>query len=207
MGIVGQEIDNGDLGARKSTDADKWVHIFWDNGTDFRSQFDQLDLTCAVQLGCGVGAHAAKAAALAEYLMVFDVSAEKLARCKERLKNQKNVAYVSATARNFQPIGDAAVTAIYSYDEMVLYDAEAVGAYLRDAHRVLALNGLALLHHSNNNSDPESPFRTMLHGRQFMTQAKFTELALAANMKIVYSRTRQWGGVAELDCLTLLQKV
>lgn len=190
----------------KVDESEKWSHIFWDRGTDFRDFFDRLDLSCAIELGCAKGIHSKQAAALAHYLMVFDTSEEKLSECKTKLSGVRNVAFMKGDGSSFQPVANATVTSIFSYDAMVLLDTDTVRKYLNDASRVLARNGMALFHHSNNAADPESPFRTMPHGRQFMTRERFSEYAVAAGLKVIESKVRQWGGVANLDCLTLLQK-
>jgi hypothetical protein len=37
--------------------AEAWVHVFWDDSTIFKQEFDKLDLTIVTELACGHGRH------------------------------------------------------------------------------------------------------------------------------------------------------
>jgi ubiquinone/menaquinone biosynthesis C-methylase UbiE len=136
----------------------------------------------------------------------MDIHDANLDACRRRLAAYANVQYIHNDGYDFQPVPDASLTAIYCYDAMVHFSPDLVGAYLQDAHRVLAPGGMALLHHSNLNADPAQHYGLNPQSRNRMTMAMFRLMAEDAGLEVADSKTLDWGGVAKLDGLTLLRK-
>lgn len=187
-------------------DAEQWTFLFWNADTPFRRLFDRLDLTEAVELACGHGRHAAQAAPLAGRLTLVDIFEQNLAACRQRLVGRGNVAFLRGNGQSFQPLADGSVTAIYCYDAMVHFSPAMVQAYLRDAARILKPRGMALFHHSNYAAPNEQHYGLNPHARNSMTLARFAGFAAEAGLAVVESLALPWGGVDDLDGLTLLRR-
>lgn len=186
-------------------DAERWTFLFWEPAHPFRPWFDRLDLRNVLELAVGHGRHAERVAPIAGQLTLMDIHEANLEACRHRLAACDNVRYICNDGYDFQPVPDASLTAIYCYDAMVHFSPDLVGAYLQDAHRVLAPGGMALLHHSNRNVDPAVGDDSNPCARNWMTMAMFRLLAEDAGLQVVDSKTIDWAGVSRLDGLTLLR--
>ena len=188
--------------------AEAFTFVFWDADSTypfFRPMFDRLDLRNVLELACGHGRHAERAAPLVQHLTLMDIHEENLQACRQRLGHLGHVDIVRNNGFDFQPVADASLSAIFCYDAMVHFSPDLVAAYLEDARRVLAPGGMALLHHSNCDADPSQHYGLNPQARNRMTMGMFRELAQAAGLEVVDSKTIDWAEVAELDGLTLLR--
>lgn len=188
-------------------DAERWTFIFWDPEHPFRRWFDRLDLRNTLELACGHGRHAERAAPIAGELTLLDIHEANLDACRKRLAGFDNVRYILNGGFDFQPVPDASLTAIYCYDAMVHFSPDLVAAYLQDARRVLAPGGMALLHHSNYEADPAQHYGMNPQARNRMTLGMFRELAERAGLEVVEQKPVDWAAIPGLDGLTLLRKV
>ena len=186
--------------------AEGFTGYFWDADSQFRSTFDRLDLTEAVELACGHGRHAAIVAPMAGRLTLMDIHEDNLAACRTRMAQRPNVVVLRNNGYDFHPVEDASLTAIYCYDSMVHFSPDLVESYLRDAARVLRPGGMGLFHHSNFDADPDIHYGQNPHARNRMTMALFQDLATRAGLEIVESRTIDWGDALQLDGLTLVRR-
>lgn len=187
-------------------DAESWTWMFWDQAHPFRPWFDQLDLTHVIELACGRGRHSELTAPLASRLTLIDIHPENLQACRERLSGFNNVSFICNDGCGFRPLDDGSVTSIFCYDAMVHFSADLVESYLADTARVMADGGKALFHHSNYTGDPTQHYGLNPCARNLMSLEQFAGLATAAGLEVVQSRTLDWGGIANLDGLTLLRK-
>lgn len=194
------------VGSAYYEDAEQWTWLFWKDDGAFRRLFNQLDPSCLVELAVGHGRHAELAAPLAEKLHVMDVLAENIEVCHARLADFANIAYVQNDGFSFQPLASESVSGIYCYDAMVHFSPDLVAAYLQDAQRVLLPGGRAVLHHSNYAAPMDRHFGQNPQARNHMTQALFARLVAQAGLEILESVVIPWGNVAELDCVSLVQK-
>ena len=188
-------------------EAEKWLHIFWDENTTFRKLFNQLDLSSVIEMAAGHGRHAEIVAKKAGEIVVMDVFDENLNVCRKRLKNLDNVKFQKCEGAAFDGIDDAWATSIFCYDAMVHFSPDIVESYLNDTHRVLKVGGMALYHHSNYPAIKEQHYGCNPHARNRMTKELFAELCEKSNLNIVESVILDWGGVKALDCVTLVKKV
>jgi SAM-dependent methyltransferase len=185
--------------------AERFTAYFWDADSQFRATFDRLDLTDALELACGHGRHAQIVAPMAGRLVLMDILEDNLAACRKRMAPFAHVQIVRNNGYDFEPVPARSLSAIYCYDSMVHFSPDLVASYLRDATRVLKPGGMALFHHSNFDADPSVHYGQNPHARNRMTMAMFAELANAAGLEIVESRTIDWGDAMQLDGLTLLR--
>jgi ubiquinone/menaquinone biosynthesis C-methylase UbiE len=186
-------------------DAEKWTHIFWGGSSVFNELFSRLDLRSAVELACGHGRHAERCASDCGSLTLIDVFEANLQECRKRLSAHSHIRYLTGNGYDFTGVESGQVTAIYCYDAMVHFSPDLVESYLKDAARILAPGGMALLHHSNHAALPgivhygQNP-----HARNHMTCDLFRDLAQQAGLTIVESHSIAWGGVTDLDRISLL---
>ncbi len=186
-------------------EAEAWTHIFWSNSSLFLRLFRRLDLHATVELACGHGRHAERCAGECGTLTLVDVFDANLQRCKERLGLHSNIRFVHGNGYDFTGIESGQVTAIYCYDAMVHFSPDLIESYLKDAARILAPGGMALFHHSNHPTPPgivhygQNP-----HARNHMTYDLFRELVERAELTILESQPLSWGGMPDLDRVSLL---
>jgi len=189
-----------------SDDAEKWTFIFWNVDYPFYGLFEHLDLTAVLELACGHGRHSEIVAKRSDQLTLMDVHEENLEYCRKRLAQFRNTVFYKNSGHDFQPIADEALTAIFCYDAMVHFSPDIVQAYLHDTARVLKSGGMALYHHSNYPAPPDRHYGQNPHARNHMTESLFRGFSDESGLAIVESLPIQWGGVADLDRLTLLRK-
>ncbi|WP_439501966.1 class I SAM-dependent methyltransferase [Aminobacter ciceronei] len=187
-------------------DAEKWTHIFWNSGTQFRRLFDQIDLSSVAELSCGHGRHAERVARMATNLTLLDIHQANLDFCQRRLASHPSIRYVLGNGYSFEPIDAASVTGIYCYDSMVHFSPDIVQNYLRDTVRVLKPGGMGLFHHSNYPAPTNRHYGQNPHARNHMSQELFKAVATAAGLSICESVVIPWGDFENLDCLTLVQR-
>lgn len=186
--------------------AEQFTHVFWGEHTHFRRLFARLDLTQALELACGHGRHAEQIADTCGRLCMMDIHAENLDFCRVRLKRFRNIEYHVNNGYDFQPLGDASLTAIFCYDAMVHFSPDLVKSYLSDTARVLQPGGRALFHHSNYPAPRDRHYGQNPHARNHMTRELFGTYAAEAGLKVEESVIIPWGHDADLDCITLVAR-
>jgi len=128
--------------------AERWTHLFWHPGTEFRSLFDRLDLSWVAELACGHGRHSEQIARRAKHIAMIDIFEQNLEFCRNRLSRYSNIEYLKGDGTNF-PLKDEVATAVFCYGAMVHFSPDMEAAYLVDTTRILKRGGMALYHHSN----------------------------------------------------------
>jgi len=186
-------------------DAEKYTSMFWNEGTIYRTLFNELDLACVIELACGHGRHAEVIASQCNKLCVIDVHDENISFCRQRLGDLPNIDFIVGNGMSFDGVADASVSAIYCYDAMVHFSPDLVESYLADSFRVLKPGGKVLLHHSNYDAPLDRHYGQNPHARNHMTFGLFSALAEKAGLQITESVAIDWG-VANLDRVSLLRK-
>lgn len=186
--------------------AEKWTNIFWNEDSVFRQLFEKLDLEYTVELSVGHGRHADIVARRARTLVVVDIFEDHLDFCRKRLNKYNNIIYRKCQGAAFDRIDDNSVSSIYCYDAMVHFSPDIVESYLKDSYRILKTGGKALFHHSNYTPEIEQNYGLNPHARNHMTKQIFSELCNKANLNVLESIIIDWGGVNNLDCISLIEK-
>jgi ubiquinone/menaquinone biosynthesis C-methylase UbiE len=200
-----EEVRKPWIGSPYYRNAERWTHLFWSETSDFRKLFNRLRLDSVVELACGHGRHAEIAAPLCKKLVLVDVIQENLDFFRNRLRMFENVVYKLGDGASF-PLPGSSLTAIYCYDSMVHFAPEVVERYLADTARVLKPAGLALYHHSNLGETGETKWSANPHARNYMSAEKFASLAASQGLRVVEQRILAWGGVPNLDCISLVER-
>lgn len=186
--------------------AEKWTHIFWGENTQFRKCFERLDLTNVIELACGHGRHSELVAQKAKKLTLIDVFEENLEFCRNRLAQFDNISYLLGNGFNLQPVEDSSITAIFCYDAMVHFSMDIILSYLEETSRVLKTNGMALFHHSNYQGPSLDHYGKHPHARNIIDYVLFEEHVRNYGLSIISSTILDWGGVKDIDRLTLIVK-
>lgn len=186
--------------------AEKWTYLFWDKETPFRRLFEKLPKRNAIELACGHGHHAEISAEFFQTLTIVDVIEDNLAVCRTRLRHQSNVIARLGNGSGFPIAEENLVDSIYCYDAMVHFSPGIVDSYLRDTSRVLCSGGAALYHHSNYAAGKSKNWGLNPHARNYMTRDLFAEMARGHGLEVSDQILINWGGVLELDCLSLVRK-
>lgn len=186
--------------------AESALNIFWGEDSPFYLMFQKLDLSNIIELGCGRGRHVQKYIKEAGQVMLVDILQENIDICRKRFKDNEQVHYYKNDGYDLKELTDGSFSALYTYDAMVHFEMMDIYCYLKDIYRVLRKGGRALLHHSNNTSDYKCSFANAPHGRSFMSKDIFAYLSYRAGFTILEQRVIDWGGEAELDCISLLEK-
>ncbi|MCB4823619.1 class I SAM-dependent methyltransferase [Roseicella aerolata] len=162
------------------------------------------DFACVLDLATGRGRNARKLLEVAQRLILVDIRPENIAFCRRRFQDDPRITFVANNGYDLRDVPDASVTLFYSFDAMVHFDSDVVRAYLAEARRVMAPGARAFLHHSNHTGGEdwlEAP-----HCRAFMSKALFALYARKEGLRVLRQDVMDWGGVPQLDCISLLQR-
>lgn len=186
--------------------AESTLTQFWGETSIFLKYFNSLDLTNVVELACGRGRHVTQYYDKAGSITLVDILDKNIEICKERFKNLENIKYYVNNGVDLSQIESNSQTAIFTYDSMVHFEMMDIFSYLKETQRILVKGGKGLFHHSNNTSDYKVNFESGVHGRNYMSKDIFAYLCNRAGLKVIAQETIDWGGVKELDCITLVEK-
>ncbi|TNF58487.1 MAG: class I SAM-dependent methyltransferase [Burkholderiales bacterium] len=188
-------------------ESDSAMRYFWGNPI-FDDLFEKLDLSKVAELACGHGRHSdwiAKHHDLGSLVLV-DINKSNIDYCVERFKSTPNVKFIVNEGSDLKGIPDNSLTALFCYDAMVHFEFDDVFSYLIEIYRCLTPNGMALLHHSNNDKQPGNLYSQNIHWRNYMSASLFKHMAIRAGLRVLEQRVFDWGDAKDLDCVTLLQK-
>ena len=184
------------------------LRLFWDSASIFRQLFEKLDLTVTLELACGHGRHSAQMLDRVGKLILVDILPSNIERCRERFQSPR-VHFVVNNGRDLAAIETSSVTALFSYDAMVHFEAIDMISYIEEVARVLVPAGRALLHYSNNEANPEGTYLDDPSWRNFFSEKMMRHFASRSGLSIVESHTIIWppGGTdRKIDAVTLLEK-
>ena len=203
---MANNIGNDWIESRYYENAEKWLHIFWDENRPFKRFFDQLDLTHVLELACGHGRHGEKLKGKAQKLTMMDINQSNIDFCTQRFKKERNFEVLKNNGIDFQPVSDNSITSIFCYDAMVHFADKLVLSYLQDTKRILMPGGLALYHHSNYPNNNFKHYGQNPHARNYMTKELFKKYAIESGLIIKEQIVINWGGAKDLDCISLVKK-
>lgn len=187
-------------------DAEASTEVFWKaERWPFRALFDQLDLATTIELACGHGRHAERAAPLCGHLTLIDLLPDNIDFCRKRLAGKDNLSFVVNKGTDL-PVESGSISAIYCYDAMVHFPLRVVNEYMIETARVLRPGGMALYHHSNRRTGADQENEPNPHARSLMNCEDLTKSAKAAGLEVKEQIVIDWGEAKGLDGVTLLAK-
>lgn len=195
-----------DFGYFDTVDSAAQTAGFWREGGLFRKRFDLLNIERTVEIACGFGRHSAQFVDRPQQMLLVDTSVGAVAEASKRFSQYPHVRVALSEDGMSIPAEDGSFTAVFSYDAMVHFEPVTVAAYLQEASRVLEPGGMVLFHHSNYEGNPTGHFQSSPSWRNYMSKDLFAHFASRAGLEVVDRITMQWGGVPDLDCLSLMRK-
>jgi ubiquinone/menaquinone biosynthesis C-methylase UbiE len=188
--------------------AERNLWPFWSKGSPFLRMFNTLNLINLVELACGHGRHAAyiRDHYSVGHITLVDINQPNIAFCQARFANDDRFSYLANSGSDLLPLASNFYSAVFCYDAMVHFEYDDVFSYLREIYRILLPDGRTLLHHSNNDKNPGASYSDNPHWRNFMSARLFAHAAMRSGFLVVEQQFIDWGGEAQLDCVTLLAK-
>ncbi|MGE4204129.1 MAG: class I SAM-dependent methyltransferase [Vulcanimicrobiota bacterium] len=176
-----------------------------------------------VEIGSGFGRFAHHLARSCQSLVGFDLVDKCVEACRERFADQPHLRFELTDGRSLPSIENGSVDFVFSFESLVLAEADVCEAYLHEIARVLRPGGGAFLHHSNlgeydfyftlTGLVPE-PTRVRLNRLGLIdlsqwraptvTAAKFRAMAEAAELVCTSQELVNWGAKRLIDCFTTL---
>ena len=136
-----------------------------------------------VEIGPGAGRFSEVLTQRADRLVLVDVTAEALTRCRERLGERPGVEYVRTDGASLPGVEGGSIDLVWSFEAFVHMQPVDVAAYVGEIARVLRPGGRAVIHHAarRNRSGWRAP----------MSAALFARLARDRGLEIESQET--WG--------------
>lgn len=176
-------------------------------------KYNDLDIKSSTVLdfACGHGRIADKVKKLYKRVICSDISKDAINFCKERFKNDDNVNYL-VNESNKIDLKDNSCNLIYSWDAMVHFSYKLLDIYTDEFYRILNKNGYAIIHHSNlvNAKDitlKSDIWHDNIGSRSNVSAEDYAYIAKKHNFKLVEQMVIDWGGIKDLDCITVLKKL
>jgi len=182
------------------------VAMFWDPSSPFSRMFRRLECHSIIELAVGYGRHVPKYLDKAERVVLVDSLQGNIDVCQEIFGDNPKVEYYANNGVDLAEIEPNGFDSLFCYDAMVHFELLDVASYLAETFRVLAPGGRALFHHSCYSSQPTNIWTQNPHNRNYMSNDIFCHLADRAGLEVLDQRGIQWGGIQDLDGLTLLEK-
>ncbi len=183
------------------------LEVFWGRRSIFPNLFHQLDLTDTLELACGRGRHSAQIVERCKSLIVVDGLESNIEVCRSRFAEFDHVTCIANNGVDLQNVASDSLTAVFSYDAMVHFEAMDVIGYVREIGRVLKVGGRALLHYSANERAPTGVFQDDQGWRSFFSEKMMQHFADRANMSTLASMTMSWSDSRYIsDAVSLLEK-
>ena len=192
---------------------DLWRQYFDDAEPEMRIQWDtwiwpmirNANFTNVLEIGPGAGRNTAMLATMAKTIQCVDLNEYPLELCRTRFADHSGpckITFHRNDGLTSPMIADRSISLIYSWDAMVHCSKEVLHSYLAEFARVMRPGGIGFIHHSNlGTASPDLMLNT--HYRAPMTKELFAEYCEPVGLRCIEQRLITWGGVADLDCMSL----
>jgi SAM-dependent methyltransferase len=179
------------------------MDIQWEHVQSFLAKHP-IDYTSTMELACGHGRNTERLANLSRKIVLVDVHPENILFCQNRFAN-KPWTFVINNGFDLREIPNASITFVYCFEAAVHFDIEIIVSYIKEFRRVMTPGAFGFVHHSNVTAYPGRDYRTIPHGRNFMSKEIFTHLCVHNGLEIVDQHVFNQGG-PEADCFSLFWK-
>ncbi|HSZ13183.1 MAG TPA: class I SAM-dependent methyltransferase [Solirubrobacteraceae bacterium] len=149
-----------------------------------------------LEIGPGAGRWSEVLLRRAAELVLVDVSERPLELCRERFNGDTRVQYILSSGSDLLGVEDGSIDAVWSFDVFVHVAPRDQAAYLEEIARVLAPDGIAVVHHSDGRNRGQLSSR---HGwRSPMSRGLFAALAVERGLQ-VECQLDSWGPGGRFD--------
>lgn len=138
-----------------------------------------------LEIGPGAGRWTEQLHAVAERLVLVDITTTTLELCRRRLDDPPDVTYLHTDGSGLPGVADVSIGAVWSFDAFVHIAPIDIDAYLGEIRRVLVPGGRAVVHHTGRR-EPRG-WRTPMGPRLFANLARSHDLEVVRQFD-------SWGG-------------
>ena len=179
------------------------MDIQWEHVQSFLGRHP-IDYATTMELSCGHGRNSERLAKLSANIVLVDVIPENILFCQNRFPD-KPWRFVINNGFDLREISSKSITFLYCFEAAVHFDLEIIVSYMKEFRRVMTLGAFGFVHHSNVTTHPGKDYRTIPHGRNFMSKEIFAHLCVHNGLEIVDQHVFDQGG-PEADCFSLFRK-
>jgi len=175
---------------------------------------DFLPARRIVEIGAGYGRIARILHAfVADELVLLDIMPECVEACRKTFAVSSKTRCLQTDGSSLGGVEDRSVDLVFSFYSLVGADHETMAAYLGEVDRVLCLDGVAFLHHSNaadyctdNNSRLDERIRLLAAYRDISVNASLVrQLAEDSNLRCIRQECVNWDLETVLsDCFSTI---
>jgi len=112
---------------------------------------------------------------LCKKLIIVDLSSKCIEACKKRFCRDTHIAYHANDGVSLDMVPDRSVDFVFSFDSLVLAEADVMEAYLTQISRKLTESGSGFIHHSNVGALPALRWFLKLSDRLGLRQRRFVQ--------------------------------
>jgi ubiquinone/menaquinone biosynthesis C-methylase UbiE len=168
-----------------------------------------LPVDSAVEIGCGYGRVSSYLASYCDRLSLFDISQACVDRCNELFLDSAEINASLTDGKSLPAVSDHSTDLLFSIHSLVQADAVTMQAYIAEASRVLSVDGVAFLHHSNSavySNDPAIDQAAIADYRDTTVSAQLVmEWAQREGLRCIRQELVNWGLDSLLsDCFSIL---
>jgi SAM-dependent methyltransferase len=149
-----------------------------------------------LEIGPGGGRWSEALSQRASTLVLADVSERPLELCRERFAGNDRIGYVLSSGSDLPGVEDGSIDAVWSFDVFVHVAPRDQAAYLTEIARVLAPDGVAVIHHADGRNRGQLPSR--VGWRSPMSRKLFATLAVERGLR-VECQFDSWGRDGQYD--------
>lgn len=142
-------------------------------------------------------------------LIGVDLAENCIEHCKKRFAGHTGINFFVNNGKTLNMVEDNSIDLIFSFDSLVHVEMDVLESYFEEFSRILTLNGVAFIHHSNIGAyKKEMEDRALnAHARaSSVTYNKVFESCEKNNLRCITQETINWGNWPEylIDCFSLI---
>jgi SAM-dependent methyltransferase len=146
---------------------------------------------------------------LCDELIIVDIADAAIEYCRERFAGDDHISSHVNNGASLAMIGDESIDLVFSFDSLVHAESDIIAGYLAELARVLAVNGIGFIHHSNMGAyQPGTYDPNNIHWRATTVSGALVEqLAEAQGLSCISQETIAWGNEILLnDCFSVITR-
>jgi SAM-dependent methyltransferase len=171
----------------------------------FLRESPKPDLSVVLDFACGRGRIAERFAGISGKLICTDMAADAVEQCRRRFARRLNVECL-VNGNGSIPIPSGSITFLYSWDAMVHFSVTELAEYFAEFKRVLKLDGMGLVHHSNYAalSSVARPWPQNPGSRAYVSAEDVRHICERCGLILIKQQVIDWSQ-ANLDCITVVR--
>jgi SAM-dependent methyltransferase len=191
------------------TEAEQPMAVQWDNV--IWPIIKNCDFDTVLELAPGAGRNTARLAELARVIHAVDFNEYALKRLRKRFQDFETkcqLHFHQNKGSDLEMIENSSITLVYSWDAAVHFDKLIIRDYICEFARVLKVNGVGFVHHSNLGDSANVDIRYNPHFRSNMSKELFADWCKRNGLEIIKQVDVPWigSGASTVDCISVFKK-